>query len=150
MQPLQRRNPLFALGCPIEQLSISNHGKPCFSRTELAESAQHFLRSFLPDVNTDVRIQQIARLHHNPLRFCGRSFSRPISSRSSGKPASRSNARTMVPSFSRRTISSPRRKISTSLLFSRNCFGSRTAWLFPDRNTLAVLMPYTSAYICQV
>jgi hypothetical protein len=46
----------------------------------------------------------------------------------------------MVPSFSRRTISLPRWKISTSLLFSRNCFGSRTAWLFPDRNTRAVAM----------
>src|SRR5437016_9793484 len=43
--------------------------------------------------------------------------------RSSGKLASRSNARTMVPFFSRSTISSPRRKISTSLLFNRNCFG---------------------------
>src|SRR6201987_2725048 len=70
--------------------------------------------------------------------------------RSSGKLASRSNARTMVPFFSRSTISSPRRKISTSLLFNRNCLGSRTAWLFPDRNTRAVPMPTSTMYIREV
>src|SRR5204862_276498 len=55
---------------------------------------------------------------------------------------SRSNARDMVPVFSRKTMSSARLKISTSLLLRRNCLGSRTAWLFPERNTLAVaIMP---------
>src|SRR5438045_922631 len=39
--------------------------------------------------------------------------------------------------FSRKTISSPRRKISTSLLFSRNAFGRRTACELPDLNTRA-------------
>src|ERR1700747_2750938 len=59
-------------------------------------------------------------------------------SKSSGSPASRSKARARFPLFSRSTSSSPRRKISTSLLLSRNCLGKRTAWLFPERKTLAV------------
>ena len=71
-------------------------------------------------------------------RFCGLSLARLGSARSSGKAASRWNARAMIPGFSRRTISSPRREISTSLLFRRNCFGKRTAWLFPERKTFAV------------
>ena len=66
------------------------------------------------------------------LRFCGLSLLR------SGKSANRSNARTVVPSFSRKMISSPRRKISTSSLLNLYCFGSRAAWLFPDLNTRAV------------
>src|SRR5438445_2693694 len=50
----------------------------------------------------------------------------------------------MVPLFSRRTISSPLLEISTSLLFRRNCFGKRTAWLFPERKTFAVAMFWSS------
>ena len=70
-QSLKRGNPLLALSCPIEQLSISDDRKHSFSWTELPESAQNFLRSFLPDVDTDVRVQQIAGLHYSPSRFCG-------------------------------------------------------------------------------
>ena len=116
MQSLKRCAALLAFCCPVEQLSISNDRKHRFSGAQLAESPQDFLRSFLADVNTNICVQQIAGLHQSPRRFCGRSLSRPVSSRSSGSLASRSNARTMVPSFSRKTISSPRRKISTSLL----------------------------------
>src|ERR1700730_1503062 len=47
--------------------------------------------------------------------------------KSSGRLARISNARASPFPFSRRTISSPRRKISTSLLLSRNSFGKRTA-----------------------
>src|SRR3954470_15296638 len=50
-----------------------------------------------------------------------------------------------VRGFSRRTTSSPRRKISTSSLAKRNSFGKRTAWLFPDLNTLAVVT-FASVY----
>src|SRR5215469_2417865 len=126
-QPLKRRHWSVALRRSVKQFPVGNDRKHCFSGTQLPEPAQDLIRSLLTDVNADVRVQQIARLHHSPLRFCGRSFSRPATSKSSGKPASRSKARTMVPSFSRRTISSPRRKISTSLLSRRNCFGNRTA-----------------------
>ena len=47
--------------------------------------------------------------------------------------------------FSRSTTSLPRRKISTSSLAKRNSFGKRTAWLFPDLNTLAVVT-FASVY----
>src|SRR6266568_1949166 len=137
-EPFNRCSALGTLFRSVEQFSIGDDGDRRLSRSQLFKSAQQVLRSFLPDVNADVRVQKIARLHHNPLRFCGCSFSRPGISKSSGRPASNSNARTIVPLFSRSTISSPRRKISTSLLFSRNCFGNRNAWLFPDRNTFAV------------
>ena len=40
--------------------------------------------------------------------------------------------------FSRNTMSFPRRNTSTRLLRSLNCFGNRTAWLFPDWNTRAM------------
>src|SRR5205823_6160914 len=56
--------------------------------------------------------------------------------------------------FSRKTISSPRRKISTSELLTLNFLGSLTAWLFPDLNTRAVaichllLHIYITVYTC--
>src|SRR6202048_4340576 len=59
---------------------------------------------------------------------------------SAGNSASKSSTRTIPPAFSRNTISSPRRKISTSELLTRNFFGSLTAWLFPDLNTRAMAM----------
>src|SRR6202171_6779829 len=71
---------------------------------------------------------------------------------SAGHSASKSSTRTIPPAFSRNTISSPRRKISTSELLTRNFFGSLTAWLFPDLNTRAMAMIclsdiYTAMYI---
>src|SRR5207302_889644 len=71
---------------------------------------------------------------------------------SAGKSASKSSTRTIPPAFSRNTISSPRRKISTSELFTRNFFGNLTAWLFPDLKTRATVMIrlpyiYTLTYI---
>src|SRR5882762_10689161 len=71
---------------------------------------------------------------------------------SDGNSASKSSTRTIPPAFSRNTISSPRRKISTSELLTRNFFGSLTAWLFPDLNTRAMAMMclpdiYTAMYI---
>src|SRR6267154_4404843 len=50
----------------------------------------------------------------------------------------RSSTRSIPTVFSFSTSSSPRRKISSSLLFTRNSCGSLTAWLFPDLNTRAV------------
>src|SRR6267154_197764 len=98
-----------ALGRSVEQFAIGDDREGGFSRTELLKPLQDFLRPFLPDVNTDVRIQQVASFHHSPLRFCGRYFSRPRIAKSTGRSAKRSNARSIVPSFSRKTISSPRR-----------------------------------------
>src|SRR5258708_13437383 len=71
---------------------------------------------------------------------------------SAGNSASKSSPRTIPPAFSRNTISSPRRKISTSELLTRNFLGSLTAWLFPDLNTRAMAMIcllgiYTGMYI---
>src|SRR6266403_1437239 len=71
---------------------------------------------------------------------------------SAGNSASKSSTRTIPPAFSRNTISSPRRKISTSELLTRNFLGSLTAWLFPDLNTRAMDMIcllgiYTGRYI---
>jgi hypothetical protein len=59
---------------------------------------------------------------------------------SAGNLANKSSTRTIPPAFSRNTISSPRRKISTSELLTRNFLGSLTAWLFPDLNTRAMAM----------
>src|SRR6266576_7105939 len=66
---------------------------------------------------------------------------------SAGSAASKSNTRTITPAFSRSTISSPRRKISTSGLLTRKDFGSLTAWLFPDLNTRAMAMICLPRYI---
>src|ERR1700719_4220640 len=71
-------------------------------------------------------------------RSCGGVSCRPSGKKSSGRLARISNALANPFPFSRNTISSPRRKISTSLLFSRNSFGNRTAWLLPERKTRAV------------
>src|SRR3989338_760679 len=46
----------------------------------------------------------------------------------------------MVLTRERRTTSSPRRKISTSLVSNWNSLGKRTAWELPLLKTLAVLM----------
>src|ERR1700722_20260219 len=71
---------------------------------------------------------------------------------SDGNSASKSSTRTIPQTFSRNTISSPRRKMSTSELLTRNFFGSLTAWLFPDLNTREMGMIclsdiYTAMYI---
>src|SRR5258708_2867682 len=80
-----------------------------------------------------------------PSRFCGGVSCRPSGKKSSGRLARISKARASPFPFSRNTISSPRRKISTSLPFSRNSFGSRTAWLLPERKTRAVAI-----WVCSV
>src|SRR5713226_6029712 len=151
-QQLQGRRPLRALLRPIGQIPKRNHREHCLSLLQHAKSPQHLLRLFPPDINANVRVQQEARFHHSPLRFCGLSFFRAASVKSSGSAASKSNARAIDPLRSRSTISSPRREISTSLLFTRNAFGSRTAWLFPDLNTFAVAIcnaPH-NVYTCSI
>src|SRR5882724_9624452 len=52
----------------------------------------------------------------------------------------------MLAGFSRKTTSSPRRKTSTSFALKRNSLGNRTAWLLPERNTLAVVMTNPPMY----
>src|SRR6266513_4196774 len=90
------------------------------------------------DVHADIGVQHESRLHQSPFRFCGLSFFRSPRSKSSGRFARISKTRSIGLCFSFSTSSSPRRKISSSLLFTRNSLGSLTAWLFPDLNTLAV------------
>src|SRR5260370_39883470 len=137
-QQLQRGHPLRAFLCAVHQFAKRNHREPRLSRLQRPKPAQHLLRLFPPDVNANVRVQQEARVHHSPLRFCGLSFFRPVSLKSAGNSASKSKAPAIVPARSRSTTSSPPRELSTSLLFTRNALGSRTAWLFPDLNTFAV------------
>src|SRR5260370_599699 len=120
------------------QFATRNPRQRAPPRLQRPKPAQHLPRLFPPDVNANVRVQQEARVHHSPLRFCGLSFFRPVSLKSAGNAASKSKARAIVPARSRSTISSPRREISTSLLFTRNALGSRTAWLFPHLNTFAL------------
>src|SRR5579864_3713183 len=125
----------------VKQLSVGDHRNSSLSRPEPAEATEYFLRPSLTDVNEYIRVQQVPEfyiVHYSPFRFCGRSFSRSAGSRALGMEAISSKARARLFSFSRRTSSLPRRKISTSLLFKRNCFGKRTAWLLPERNTRAV------------
>src|SRR5437879_12080720 len=99
MQSLKRCAALLAFCCPVEQLSISNDRKHRFSGAELAESRQDFLRSFLADVSTNICVQQIAGLHQNLRRICGRSLSRHVSTSQSGSVTSGYCTRTTVPSF---------------------------------------------------
>src|SRR5207302_768199 len=118
----------------------------------LAESRGHFWRPVLPQIDADIGVEQIAESRHRPLRRCGCGSLRFFGNMSAGKSASKSSTRTIPPAFSRNTISSPRRKISTSELFTRNFFGNLTAWLFPDLKTRATVMIrlpyiYTLTYI---
>src|ERR1700674_276571 len=119
----------------------------------LAESCGHFWRPVLSQIDADIGVEHIAGAHQRPLRRCGRGSLRFLGNMSSGNSASKSSTRTIPPAFSRNTISSPRRKISTSELWTRNFFGSLTAWLFPDLNTRAIAMIvcpptiYTGMYI---
>src|SRR2546423_1344836 len=107
----------------------------------LAESRGHFWRPVLSQINADIGVEHIAGAHsrpYKPLRRCGCGSLRFFGNMSAGSSASKSRTRTIPPAFSRNTISSPRRKISTSELLTLNFFGSLTAWLFPDLNTRAV------------
>src|SRR3979490_1741461 len=104
----------------------------------LAESCGHFWRPVLPQIDADIGVEHIAGAHQRPLRRCGCGSLRFLGNMSAGNSANKSSTRTIPPAFSRNTISSPRRKISTSELFTRNFFGSLTAWLFPDLKTRAV------------
>src|ERR1700674_1789022 len=118
----------------------------------LAESRGHLWGPVLPQIDADIGVEHIAGAHHRPLRRCGCGSLRFFGNMSAGNSASKSSTRTIPPAFSRNTISSPRRKISTSELLTRNCFGSLTAWLFPDLNTRAMAMIclpdiYTAMYI---
>src|SRR5207253_11199807 len=106
----------------------------------LAESRGHFWRPVLPQIDADIGVEHIAEAHHRPLRRCGCGSLRFFGNMSAGNLASKSSTRTIPPAFSRNTISSPRRKISTSELLTRNFFGNLTAWLFPDLNTRAMAM----------
>src|ERR1700733_12531957 len=118
----------------------------------LAESRGHFRGPILPQIDAHIGVEHIAGAHQRPLRRCGWGSLRFFGNMSDGNSASKSSTRTIPPAFSRNTISSPRRKISTSELLTRNFFGSLTAWLFPDLNTRAVAIAglldiYTSMYI---
>src|SRR6266853_3647850 len=117
-----------------------------------AESRCHFRRPVLPQIDADIRVEHVAGAHHKPLRRCGCESLRFFGNMSAGNSASKSSTRIIPPTFSRNTISSPRLKISTSKLLTRNFFGSLTAWLFPDLNTRAVSIVhlhniYTRLYI---
>src|SRR5579862_9565958 len=59
--------------------------------------------------------------------------------KSSGMAPSATNACLKLHLGSRKTISSPRREISTSSTRNRNCLGRRTARLLPDLNPPALL-----------
>src|SRR5580692_5428261 len=119
----------------------------------LAESCGHFWRPVLPQIDADIGVEHIPGARHKPLRRCGCRSLRFFGNMSAGNSASKSSTRTIPPAFSRNTISSPRRKISTSELLTRNFLGSLTAWLFPDLNTraMAMILPpryiYTAMYI---
>jgi len=47
----------------IDTNAVGNNRKGGFPGPEPAEPAQNFLRPLLPDVNAEVGVQQIARLH---------------------------------------------------------------------------------------
>src|ERR1700724_799900 len=118
----------------------------------LAESCGHFWRPVLRQIDAGFGVEHIAVAHHRPFLRCGCESLRFFGNMSAGNSASKSSTRTIPPACCRNTISSPRRKTSTSELLTRNCFGSLTAWLFPDLNTRAMAMVclpdiYTAMYI---
>jgi len=95
------------------------------------------VRTYSPNVESSSR-QSLVDSASQPFRAHSAAraaylFAPPAGRRPAGSPKSQTLA--PVLSASRSTISSPRRKISTSLPLNRNSFGKRTAWLLPDRNT---------------
>ena len=105
------------------------------------------VRLLLRDVNARVGVEHIPR-RHKPRRRCGGWSCRPPDMKSSGIEESSTKARLSVRRGFRRTISSPRRNISTWLTSKRNSLGKRTAWLLPDLKIRAVGMtPSSSASI---
>src|SRR5258705_11368994 len=118
----------------------------------LAESRGHYWGPVLPQIDADIGVEHIAGAHQRPLRRCGCGSLRFFGNMSAGNSASKSSTGTIPPAFSRNTISSPRRKISTSEFLTRNFFGSVTAWLFHGLNTRAMAMIcltaiYTATYV---
>src|ERR1700687_2713710 len=126
---------------------MGNHRYNGVAMLHLAESRGHFWGPVLPQIDADIGVEHIAGAHQRPLRRCGWGSLRFFGNMSDGNSASKSSTRTIPPAFSRNTISSPRRKISTSELLTRNFFGSLTAWLFPDLNTRAMAMICLPIYI---
>ena len=59
--------PVRTLRRPVDQFSISDDRKRSFAGTEPAEPPQDRFWPFLADINTNVRVQQKARLHLKPL-----------------------------------------------------------------------------------
>src|SRR6516162_3979604 len=141
----------------IKQLPIGNHRQDCITVLHVAEACGYLGRPVLPQIDAHMGVEHITDGHcylYRPLRRCGCGSLRFLENMSAGNSASKSRTRTMSPAFSRKTISSPRRKISTSELLTLNFLGSLTAWLFPDLNTRAVAMChlllniYITVYTC--
>src|SRR5580704_11302856 len=132
----------------VKQFPVGHDRNHRFTWWQSSEVSNHILRPPLAQIYAGIRVEQIACCHQSPLRRWG--FRLSFTEESIGSSARISRTRSIVPFFSLKTISSPRREISSSLLLTRNFFGNRTAWLFPDLNTRATVNVRTLLYILAV
>src|SRR5664279_287129 len=135
---------LATLARTVVEFSISNCRHDQLSRLQSLETGPDLRWPVFGDVYAHVRIQHVARLH-SASRFWGGWSCRPWDIKSFGMAASAANARPRLRFGSLSTISSPRRRISTSSTSKRNCFGKRTAWLLPDLKIRAVFITIASS-----
>lgn len=114
-----------------------------FSGTKLPKSAQHFFRPFLPYVDAGIRVQQIARFYSRASTLLRPVLLPPDKVdvlRQAGKQPERVS---YVPVFFPQNDLIPAAEDLDLFAREPSCFGSRTAWLFSDRNTRAV--PYATS-----
>src|SRR5829696_215892 len=149
-QPVERRQRPIGHGSLLHaetELPVADDRDHGLVRPKCLKAVKDGTWAALTNPDEDVGVEHVAQRHHSPLRTCGGLSS--MVSRSVKAPSGSSHqaliASIKVRGFSRSTTSSPRRKISTSSLANRNSFGKRTAWLFPDLKTLAVVT-FASVY----
>src|SRR4051812_13534541 len=130
----------------VAQFAVGDHRNHRLAPREGRKTAHDLGRTPPAEVDACVAVEHVAGDRQSPSRSCG-GPSPTSSGKSSGSEARRSKTRKRFCGFSRKTTSSPRRKISTSSEAKRKSFGRRTAWLLPDLKTLAVGIASLRIYV---
>src|SRR4029077_1933058 len=139
----ERPGSVGALNCAVLQFCVRYYRHDRLLGFQAFEPSGHLRVPVLCKVDANVRVQHVAPPHRGS-RSCGGVSWRPSAIKSSGKDCRRARARRKLRFGFRSMTSSPRRKISTSFTSKRNSLGRRTAWLFPDLKTRALLMVASS------
>ncbi len=130
---------LTALRSP-KQFSVGNNRNTDCASFHIIKTLQNFRRMVVFDVNKRIRIQKIAHSHQSKFRSWGWVSSRPSDKKSSESWLISSHASPKFYFLGNSTISSPRRKTSTSSTLSWNSLGIRTAYELPLLNTRVVII----------